>query len=214
MNTYKYVGIFGASGMAREAGDIAHALNIKPLYVVKDGDVLPYFIGKEKVIAESDVFSHAEIPYVIGIADGGIRCSLARRFKDSLEFTNLVHPTVTFGYKQRQLVDAREGTIIAAGVRFTSGISLGNFSIFNQNATIAHDCDVGDFVHVAPAANISGNVRLRNFSWIGAGAVVNQGSSLKKLEVGENTVVGSGAVVVRDCEANAVYVGVPARRIR
>ena len=39
-------------------------------------------------------------------------------------------PLVTFGYRQRQLVDAVEGTIIAAGVRFTSGILLGNFSIF------------------------------------------------------------------------------------
>lgn len=214
MNTCNYVGIFGASGMAREAGDIAQALDIKPVYVVKDGDELPYFIRKEEVIAESDVLSHAEIPYVIGIADGSIRYSVARRFENSLEFTNLIHPSVTFGYRQRQLVDAVEGTIIAAGVRFTSGISLGNFSIFNQNATIAHDCDLGNFVHVAPGANVSGNVRLKDFSWVGAGAVINQGSNLKKLEVGEHTIIGSGAIVVRDCEANAVYVGVPARRIK
>ena len=71
----------------------------------------------------------------------------------------------------------------------------------------------GRFVYVAPATNISGKVWWSDFTCIGASAVVNQGSNLKKLEVGENTIVGSGKVVVRACEADAFNVGVPAWRI-
>ena len=73
---------------------------------------------------------------------------------------------------------------------------------------------VGDFVHIAPGANVSGNVNLQDGCWIGAGAVINQGIHTKKLEVGKNTVIGSGAVVIDDCVRDAVYVGTPAKRIK
>jgi acetyltransferase-like isoleucine patch superfamily enzyme len=57
-------------------------------------------------------------------------------------------------------------------------------------------------------------VHLKDGCWVGAGAVVNQGSNTAKRVVGENTVLGSGAVVIEDCEADAVYAGVPAKRIK
>ena len=49
---------------------------------------------------------------------------------------------------------------------------------------------------------------------IGTGAAVNQGTPSAKLVIGARTVVGSGAVVVKDCDEDAVYVGIPARRIK
>jgi maltose O-acetyltransferase len=45
--------------------------------------------------------------------------------------------------------------------------------------------------------------------WLGGGVIVCPG-----VTIGANTVVGAGAVVVRDLEANAVAVGNPARVIR
>jgi acetyltransferase-like isoleucine patch superfamily enzyme len=34
------------------------------------------------------------------------------------------------------------------------------------------------------------------------------------VKIGAGTIVGAGAVVTKDCEPGAVYVGVPARRVR
>jgi acetyltransferase-like isoleucine patch superfamily enzyme len=34
------------------------------------------------------------------------------------------------------------------------------------------------------------------------------------LTIGADTIIGSGAVVVKDCEASSVYVGCPARKVR
>jgi maltose O-acetyltransferase len=48
-----------------------------------------------------------------------------------------------------------------------------------------------------------------NNVWLGGGAIVCPGVS-----IGENTVVGAGAVVTRDLPANVVAVGNPARVIR
>jgi acetyltransferase-like isoleucine patch superfamily enzyme len=45
--------------------------------------------------------------------------------------------------------------------------------------------------------------------WIGYGACI-----LRGVTVGDNAIVGTGAVVTRDVPANAVVAGVPARVIR
>lgn len=207
------IGIFGTSGMAREAGDIAWALGLEPIYVARDEAELRAWHFSAKVIVEQDVGQYADMPFVIGIGENDIRRAVAERFKDALSFANLIHPSATFGRGQREKLESCKGAIIAAGARLTSGVVVGDFCIFNQNVTVAHDCIVDSFVHVAPGANISGNVHLKDGCWVGAGAVVNQGDNIEKRVVGNNTVVGSGAVVVKDCEPNAVYAGVPAKRI-
>lgn len=45
--------------------------------------------------------------------------------------------------------------------------------------------------------------------FVGARAMLMRG-----VTVGEGCVIGAGAVVVRDCEANGLYAGVPARRVK
>ncbi|WP_368073879.1 DapH/DapD/GlmU-related protein [Blastococcus mobilis] len=46
-------------------------------------------------------------------------------------------------------------------------------------------------------------------SWIGARATILPG-----ITVGAGCIIGAGSLVVADCEADHVYVGVPARPIR
>jgi sugar O-acyltransferase (sialic acid O-acetyltransferase NeuD family) len=208
------IGIFGTSGMAREAGDIAWALGLEPIYIARDEAELRAWSFSHSIILERDVEHYADMSFVIGIGDNMIRKAVAERFKGALTFINLIHPSATFGFAQREALEEGAGNIVAAGTRFTSGTTVGDFCIFNQNTTIAHDCLVDGYVHVAPGANLSGNVHLKAGCWVGAGAVVNQGSNSQKRVVGENTLVGSGAVVVKDCEPNAVYAGVPAKRIK
>ena len=152
------IGIFGTSGMAREAGDIALELGLEPVYVARDEAELRAWSFSAKVILEQDVDQYTDLPFVIGIGENHIRRAVAERFQDSLSFTNLVHPSATFGCGQLDLLEHCKGTIVAAGARFTSGIAVGDFCIFNQNTTVAHDCRVESFVHVAPGANLSGNV--------------------------------------------------------
>jgi sugar O-acyltransferase (sialic acid O-acetyltransferase NeuD family) len=214
MNLSNRIGIFGTSGMAREAGDIAWASGLEPVYVAHNESELQAWNFPEPVILEKEIERYADMPFVIGIGQNNIRKAIAVRFQGLLQFSNLIHPSATFGRGQRKVLDSCKGSIVAAGARLTSGIVIGDFCLFNQNVTIAHDCILGSYVHVAPGANLSGNVHLKDGCWVGAGAVVNQGSNTAKRVVGENTVLGSGAVVIEDCEADAVYAGVPAKRIK
>lgn len=50
---------------------------------------------------------------------------------------------------------------------------------------------------------------IENNVWIGAGAIIMPGVTIKS-----GTVVGSGAVVTKDTEANSVVIGVPAKKIK
>lgn len=208
------IGIFGTSGMAREAGDIAWELGLEPVYVARDQAELDACEFPGHVILESDVDRNQEMGYVIGIGDNSIRQRIAHRYVGRLRFANLIHPSASFGKGQRELLEVKQGVIVCAGVRFTNNIQVGDFCIFNLNSTISHDVVIDECVYVAPGAHITGNVHIETRAWIGIGVAINQGTENLKRRIGADTTIGSGAVVVRDCEPNAIYVGIPARRVK
>jgi sugar O-acyltransferase (sialic acid O-acetyltransferase NeuD family) len=199
--------------MAREAGDVANEIGYSPIYVARDQVELNAWKHPAEAILESDVLRYQTMPFVIGIGENNIREKVANRYRNQLTFCNLIHTSATFGYLQRKDIECQQGIIVCAGVRFTNNIKVGDFCIFNQNSTIAHDVVIASFVHVAPGSSISGNVEIGRNCWIGAGSVLNQGTLEKKLFIGSHTIIGSGAVVIRSCESNAVYAGVPAQKV-
>jgi len=210
----KLLGIFGTSGFAREVNDVANELGYRTVYIGRDQAELDAWSSPGDVMLESDVGRHGDMRYAIGIGENAVRQKVAQRFGDELGFVSLIHPSASFGKGQYGAISAIKGVIVCAGVRFTNNIRVGNFTVFNLNATIGHDVVIDDFVNVAPGANISGNVHIGTRCWVGTGAAVNQGTGGAKLVIGADTMIGSGSVVVKDCEPNAVYVGIPAKRIK
>lgn len=200
--------VFGTSGFAREVRDIASALGSKVVFVAQDAADRDSFDEQDRAILESDLPPDAEL--AIGIGDNTVRAKIAERYAGR-RFPNLIHPSATMGANQAEWIGRSRGVLLCAGVRLTNSIAVGNFVIVNLNATIGHDCIIEDFVNIAPGANISGYVQLSRGCWIGTGAAVNQGTAMKRLVVGADTMIGSGSVVVRDCEAGKTYVGIPAR---
>ena len=209
----KMLGIFGTSGFAREVSDIAKELGFQVLFIAKGEAERNAWAGTDDVVLEADIFKYKDLVFSIGVGANLIRQKIALSFGKELRFANLVHPSATFGTGQRAALDAKTGVIVCAGARFTNNIDIGNFSVFYLNATVGHDVIVDDFVYIAANASISGNVHIGERCWIGTGAVVNQGNPERKLQIGADTVIGSGSVVLRDCAANSVYIGVPAKQL-
>lgn len=205
------VGIFGCSGFARETADIAHALGMTAVLIAYNKDDISHIPSQCGYMLESDLDAHPDLPLAIGIGDNQRRKQIAERFAGR-QFINLIHPSVTVGFGQQALLEKQKGLILCAGVRLTNHITLGDFCIINLNATVGHDCLIEDFVNIAPGANISGNVALGEACWIGTNAAINQGSDEQKLRIGERTIIASGSVVLKPCDADAVYAGVPAVR--
>ena len=208
------IGIFGTSGMARECADIAEALGYDVVFIAAAGEDNLFEKNGKAVVCEENISEIRGASFIIGIGDGAVRERIAKKYSNQLTFCNLIHPTASFGNGVLKKIEERVGVIVCAGVRMTNNIELGNFCIFNLNATVSHDCWIDDFVTVAPLASITGNVFLAKRVSIGTGANLSNGDSSKKLSVSHDAIIGAGAVVIRDCEPGAVYAGVPARRIR
>ena len=54
---------------------------------------------------------------------------------------------------------------------------------------------------MGPGANVSGNVSIGSQCWIGAGAVINQGTPRQMMKIGDDTQIGSGSVVTKIVKA-------------
>lgn len=206
--------IFGTGGQARDVADIAVALDYRPVFITHDPEIFERWNGLDELVLESHIAKRTQEVFAIGVGDNTLRSKIAEHYAESLNFINLIHPDTSFGRNQRERINEKSGVIVFAGARFTSNISVGNFCTFNLNTSVSHDCEIEDFVNISPNASIAGNVYIGNGAWIGMGATVNQGTDARKLQIGELTVIGSGAAVIGDCEPFSTYVGVPARKIR
>lgn len=208
--------LVGIGGFGRETVDVIDAINAaapKPVWdllgVVDDA---PSDVNLERLaLSQVDYIGTTDVPlqwlspvsYVVGIGSPRVRRTMAERF-DAANFraATLIHPSATRGFG----VTIGDGSVICAGVRLTTNISLGRHVHINPNATVGHDTTLGDFVSMNPSSSVSGDCVIEDEVLIGVGAVV-----LNQLKVGSGAIVGGAACVVRDVSAEAVVKGVPAR---
>lgn len=141
---------------------------------------------------------------IIAIGDNAVRQKLARqlrnlRWQAVVHPQAWVHPSATIG----------AGSVVFAGAVIQPEARIGEHVIINTGATVDHECIVSDFSHVAPGAHLAGRVVVEEGVFVGMGCNVIQGC-----RIGAWTIVGAGAVVVRNLPAYATAVGVPARVIK
>lgn len=123
----------------------------------------------------------------------------------SVKFATLVDPSVLYSNS----VKIGEGAIVCAGTIITVDVNIGDHVIVNLDCTIGHDAVIDDFVTIYPSVNVSGNVLIGECSELGTGTQIIQGK-----KVISNTIIGAGAIVVKDCIESGTYVGSPAKKIK
>ena len=78
----------------------------------------------------------------------------------------------------------------------------------NTGAIIEHDCIIGDFANICPGVSMAGHTKIGRKSFLGIGSTI-----MDDITVGEESVVGAGAVVIRNVPDRVVVAGVPAKEI-
>lgn len=146
----------------------------------------------------------------ISIANSVIRQELVDRcMADGVQFFEVRAPSVV----QLDNVQLGEGAILCPFVTITSNISIGRHFHANLYSYVEHDCVIGDFVTFAPGVKCNGNIVIEDHAYIGAGAVIRQGTPANPLVIGRGAVIGMGAVVTKSVPPGITVVGNPARNI-
>jgi sugar O-acyltransferase (sialic acid O-acetyltransferase NeuD family) len=188
--------------MGREMVQAAR-LDPRPKAFIDDAPLPPY-PGVDGQIGVADLLPEDEICIAIGSPQVRRRVAQScagRRFATVVAPTAIVDPTALLG----------EGAAICDFVMINSLARIGRQFQANYYSQVSHDCVIGDFVTFSPRASCLGNVHVGDGVFVGAGAVIRNGSPGRPLRIGQGAVIAMGAVVTSDVPAGARVMGLPAR---
>ena len=207
--------IFGASGFGREVAWAVERLNkVTPTwnllgFMDDADDIQGTEINGYKVLGKTaDVSNYPDAYYVVAVGASRTREKIVSNMKTvnpSIKIGTVIDPSV----EMSDLVTIGEGTIICAHTIITVNIEIGSHVIINLDCTVGHDAVLQDFVTLYPSVNVSGITNIGHAVELGTGMQIIQGKT-----VGDYSIVGAGAVVVKDIPAKCTAVGSPAKPIK
>ncbi len=210
--------VYGAGGLGREiawlAGTCSRA-DGTPVEAVCFADDAHERICRDvnglpvmSLDAAKQLFPSASVIVAVGAPQAREVMALRVR-RAGFGFETMIHPTVV----RSPWVAIGAGTVICARCSLTTNITIGEQVVVNPHCTIGHDVHVDSYTVLAPGVHLSGFVHVGKRVFVGAGAVVSNGTSEAPLVIGDDAVIGAGAVVIGPVPAGATVVGVPARSI-
>lgn len=211
----KNIAIFGAGGFGREVKTIIDSINSKNpntynfLGFYDDGFEKGTIVNGYPVLGGISELNNEknELSLVISIGDPKTKLKIINKIENPIiSYPAIIHPNVSISNDD---VTIGEGSIVCEGTIITCNIKIGKFVILNLMCTVGHDTVIDDYCAFMPSVNISGEVHIHNAVYVGTGAKI-----INLLEIGENTIVGAGAVVSKTLPANCTAVGIPAKPIK
>lgn len=204
--------LYGGTGQAKVVRPVIEHYGARVMALFDDtpGLVSPFpdvelVGGEEALVAWAKNRPLADIGFCLAIGNPHGRARL--KLHDRL--VAMGFRPISFAHPQAIVA---EDAIIGAGCQILAGaivnpeVRIGRQCIINTKASVDHEDILEDGVELAPGATLCGIVHVRTAAWICAGATV-----LPRIKIGEDAIVGAGAVVIRDVPAATTVVGVPAR---
>src|SRR5580704_10339618 len=139
----------------------------------------------------------------IGIGDNYARFDKFQQVRRAgLTLANVVHPSAHVS----RFVRRGEGVTILAGATINPGTTIEDNVCINTSASVDHDDHLERSCHIFPNATLTGGVRVKEFAYVGSGAVIAPNLTVEKY-----SYVGAGAVVLANVAEGTVVFGVPAK---
>lgn len=195
--------IIGASGHGRVVADIAVKNGYRDIVFLDDDENI-HECGGYPIVGKSSAAQIIDADVIVGIGVASVRKQIQESISEEKLIT-LIHPDAVVA---RDVVIGA-GTVVMAGAVINPGARIGKGCIINTCSSVDHDCEIGDYVHIAVGSHLCGTVTVGEGTWIGAGATVSN-----NIFVCPDCTVGAGTVIVKNIHLAGTYAGVPARKIK
>lgn len=204
--------IVGASGHGKVIADIAiKTEKYDEIVFLDDNPKIKEIMGFRvicPIVCDEALFKEwlgeGGIEVIIAIGNSKIRMEKQNLFESAgMKLATLLHPRAVIGMD----VKIGSGSVVMANAVINSGTVIGRGCIINTAATVDHDNNIKDFVHISVGAHLAGTVCVESHTWIGAGAVVSN-----NINIDTTCMIGAGAVIVKNIEETGTYIGVPAQK--
>src|SRR5690625_1842387 len=191
--------IIGAGGHGKVVADIAIKINRWKEIAFLDDKLNGQIIFGLNVIDKIGKLNKYVDQYdvVVGIGNNHTRQKIQYRLeKIDASIPVLSHPSAIIGTD----VTVGKGTVIMGGVVINCSTFIGEGCVINTGATIDHDNQISDFVHISPGTHLAGSVYVGNNSWLGIGSIINN-----NIRITDHCNVGAGAVVTKNIDKSGTY---------
>ena len=166
------------------------------------------YLGSDEELAGADDFVPDKVKLVMGIGvQMRLRKELFTLFKNKgYKFLTYTHPASAIS----PTAECSEGSVIFPGVILGPGTKIQHNVSIHSNAVVEHRTVVEGHGYISPGVSIAGDCHIGESCFFGINSSVVDSVSLCA-----DTIVGAGAVVLRNCdEKNVTLVGVPARILK
>ncbi|WP_026978348.1 transferase [Flavobacterium tegetincola] len=145
--------------------------------------------------------------FIVSVGENAIRTNLSNKIREmGGNIPTVIHPSAIVSKYSK----ISEGVVIHANSVVQADASIGKDTVLSYNTSLSHTSSVGESCYIAFNATIGAYIKVHDFVLMGQSASLVSG----KLEyVGKNAVIGAGAVVINNVEADTIVIGNPAKTL-
>lgn len=190
----------------QEAGvDIVGFLDDDPKFVGANVNGVPV-LGGISLMAEIKQSFGVEAVYC-PLGNNKLRVKFLSMAKEyGLQTPNYIHPSVNISPN----VTIGEGVYILLGTSIMPHTIIKNYVMISMNVSLAHHNVLEEGVFLSTGCNFGASIHAHKYAYCGIASTIMTGLH----ELGEDCMIGAGAVVIRDVEPKAVVAGVPAKVLK
>ena len=190
----------------QEAGvNIVGFLDDDPKYANQSVRGIPVLgpISKLETLMETDGIEAVYCP----LGNNKLRVKFLERARElGYKTPNYIHPSVIISPN----VSIGEGVYVLLGTTIMPHTTIKDFVMISMGVHLAHHCVLDEGVFLSTGCNFGASIHAHKYAYCGISSTIMTGIH----ELGEDCLIGAGAVVIHDVPNGAVMAGVPAKVLK